>query len=668
MKKILLYSLICLTNLLPLQSQTSSSIKENFDDAEYFFNLEAYYDALSSYLKVYENGYKDNAYINYRVGICYLSTPDKKEKAISFLEKAASNVNSKAKEGSLKEKYAPIDALLFLGNAYRINKQYQKAIDTYSSLLQEIDAKDATMQAFIEQEIKACTKSMNNESFLRLKEEKVGNQFNKMDDSYDAMLSKDESSMVYMSSQKFYEAIFYVKKENGKWGLPENITPLVGSDGDMTVSWLSADGTKLLLAKDDKFNSDLYMSTNIEGIWTTARPLNSNVNTKFWESHGTMTADGKTLYFASNRKGRYGGMDIFKSEWNPVQKDWGAAINLGSTINTVLNEDKPFISPDGKRLYFCSQGHDNFGGYDIFYSDLKPDGTWTTPVNVGYPINTSDDELFFCPVQDGNTGYISKAADQSKHNIYRIEILPPLRYLEYNIKGILTARDGISIRYSDDFLVTLKDSTDKIIAKVSPKPNKEFFNIKTYNPKVKLSFDGSGYTADPIMLDFTKTDYPDTGICRFLLNPIVKGTTISVNKMFAIKVIFFDFNKFTLSDEAKKNLEVLSVNMKTKDGPIIQAIGHADDIGSEEYNMKLSRQRAKAIRSFLMQKGVPGKQIKIAAVGKNQPIAINKNADGTDNPEGRKLNRRAEFKILSTNCPLSVETIDVPANLKINKE
>ena len=247
------------------------------------------------------------------------------------------------------------------------------------------------------------------------------NSFNDEKSNFNPLISADGKSFAYMVSLKFYDAVMFSRLVNGKWTPPVNITPELQSDGDFYISCLSADGKLLFLSKDDHINSDIYVSSYDGNSWSKTVKLNKNINTKYWESHGFISEDGNQLIFASDRPGGFGGLDLYIS--HKVNGDWGPAVNLGPEINTQFNEDRPFLINNGKTLFFSSQGHENMGGYDLFRSDLQSNGLWSKPKNLGYPINTPDDDIFFMPVGDGKSGYYSKYKETGgfgKEDIYKI--------------------------------------------------------------------------------------------------------------------------------------------------------------------------------------------------------------------------------------------------------
>jgi Tol biopolymer transport system component len=184
---------------------------------------------------------------------------------------------------------------------------------------------------------------------------------------------------------------------------------------------LSSDGKQIFLSRDDNYNSDIYSSSYNSEKWSKTVKMNKNIDTKYWESHGFISEDGEQLIFASDRPGGFGGLDLYISR--KVNGDWGPAVNLGPEINTPFNEDRPFLINKAKTLFFSSQGHENIGGYDLFRSDIQSNGLWSKPKNLGYPLNTPDDNVFFMPVGDGRSGYYSvmkESAGYGKEDIYKL--------------------------------------------------------------------------------------------------------------------------------------------------------------------------------------------------------------------------------------------------------
>ena len=280
------------------------------------------------------------------------------------------------------------------------------------------------MLAYADQQITACNNARTAMEkpvyFIRTH---TGERINGTTSDYNPVVSQDEEVMIYMTSLKFYNAINMATKADGEWSAPVNITPQIQSDGDQHVNCLSLDGKEMYLNKEDNFNSDIYYSKFEDNQWIQSVPLGKQINTKYWESHASISPDGKELLLTSNRKDSYGGMDIYISTLND-NGEWSEPVNLGDTINTGLNEDNPFLSSNGKRMYFSSQAHYNIGGYDVFYADRQANGSWSSPVNLGYPLNTTDDDLFYMPLAEGKLAYqaIFDNENIGSRDIYRFEI------------------------------------------------------------------------------------------------------------------------------------------------------------------------------------------------------------------------------------------------------
>jgi hypothetical protein len=418
---------ICLIASIILSSaiiaQESKGLQDSFLEAEFFLLNEDYPDALNYYLQLSEK-LPENSNLAFRIGVCYLNIPGKKNLSVGFLESAVKNMSAKHKEGTISQTAAPYDALYELAKAYRINYMFDKARETYEKYSGTLLPDDRENLEFIKHEMEVCdlAKKLIAEP-VAFDEENMGPLFNDEKANFNPLISADGKSFAYMVSLKFYDAVMFSRLENGKWGGPVNITPDLQSDGDFYISCLSADGKQLYLSKDDDYNSDIFVSNFNGSNWSKTVKLDKNINTKYWESHGFVSESGNQLIFASDRPGGFGGLDLYISQ--KVKGVWGPAINLGPQINTQFNEDRPFLVNNGKTIIFSSQGHQGMGGYDLFSTDLQSNGLWNSPSNLGYPINTPDDNTFFMPVGNGKTGYYSifkEAGGFGKEDIFKISV------------------------------------------------------------------------------------------------------------------------------------------------------------------------------------------------------------------------------------------------------
>ncbi len=423
MNRVLISLLVFLLVNINLLSQNFKKDQETFLEAEYFLMFEDYIDALPFYLSLYKS-YPDNYNISYRIGLCYLGITDQKHLSIDYLEKAVLNSEASYREGSLRQESAPYTAWYYLGNAYRINYQFQKAKEAYKKYLETLMEDDIDNIRFIEHQINVCDNAKNlMDNPVKFEEENIGENFNDGYNNFNPVISSDGLYFAYMSSLKFYDAVFFSTRDRNRWSKPVNITPQLESDGDLYISCLADKGHTLYMSKDDDVQSDIYFSRYDGTRWSPAERLSDIINTVYWESHAFVTEDASIMVFSSDRPGGMGGLDLYISYKNS-SGEWGQPINLGPEINTPFNEDRVFLINNGNTLFFCSQGHYNMGGFDLFRSEKLQGNNWSKPKNLGYPLNTSDDDVFFMPVENGNSGYIPlhrKGKGYGKEDIYLIK-------------------------------------------------------------------------------------------------------------------------------------------------------------------------------------------------------------------------------------------------------
>jgi tetratricopeptide (TPR) repeat protein len=396
-----------------------SKVKETYQDGEDFFESEDYKEAIFYFLQIVQKGYI-TANLQFKIGTCYLNIPGQETKAIPYLEEAMKHISTKYKTKSLEEKMAPLHALFYLGNAYRIDNQLDKALKIYDRFYNNPGFDGNYNPDLVENEIEACKRAkLIQDAPVSVNFENLGEPINTPSSDTHPVISADETMLVYLTNLKLYNAVYVARKVDNTWLTPENINPQILSDGDFYPTAISSDGKELYLVKKDSLNSDIYVSNYSDGKWTPAKKLNKNINSSKQETYASITSDGKTLYFSSNRRESHGGFDIFRSS-RDANGDWGSAENLGKVINSKEDEVSPSISPDGKTLYFSSKGGYNMGGFDIFCSTFK-DNKWTEPVNVGYPVNTTNDNVGYQVVND-KTGYMSRIAKDGygEEDIYKI--------------------------------------------------------------------------------------------------------------------------------------------------------------------------------------------------------------------------------------------------------
>jgi len=419
----LLLILLFLILLLPFKVQgQQSKKKELYQEGEEFYQDEDFKEAIYYFLQLEQLG-TINANLKYKIGICYMNISGEEVKAIPYFEESAKHISLKYKSKGIEERQAPLQTLFYLGNVYRMDNQLSKALEMYSKLVNHPGFEGNFNLGIVETEIKACERAkIIQDAPVDVKWHNIGIPINSPSSETHVTVSGDETVLVYLTNLKFYNAVYFTRKSGDSWTIPENINPQIVSDGEFYPTALSYDGKDLYLVKKSTKNSDIFISHYLNGEWTVAKPLNKNINSNSDETSVTLTKDGNVMYFTSNRSGSRG-FDIYKSI-KGSDGEWGKAENAGKTINTKDDEATPSISPDGKILYFSSEGHYNMGGFDIFYAILQKDGKWSIPANIGYPINTTNDNIGFQTIGDGSTGYISRIAPDGlgKEDIYKVEI------------------------------------------------------------------------------------------------------------------------------------------------------------------------------------------------------------------------------------------------------
>jgi outer membrane protein OmpA-like peptidoglycan-associated protein/tetratricopeptide (TPR) repeat protein len=672
-----------------LQAQNVQFFKSNFPDKpkefreakNNFSQGNKYYDqgpgmymtALEYFLKA--QAFNPNcAELNYKIGKCYLGSIQKTN-AIEFLERSIEldpMVGATGKDIS--------DVQYLLGQAYHSNLDFDKAIDAlhaYRRLL--TPAQVAELGPVLDKRIANCEvgKELVKKP-VRVFIDNLGEVVNSRYREYSPLITADESTLFFTSRRPnttggkrdpndliYYEDIYISEKDvNGNWLPPQNPPkPLNGKKHDATVG-LSPDGQTLLVYKGSN-GGDIYESKLKGDKWTKPVRLPKTINTPHHESSATFSPDGRTLYFVSDRPDGYGGGDIWMSKKDKKGK-WGPAVNLGPSINSRESEEGVFMHPNGKTLYFSSRGHSSMGGYDIFKSTIEK-GIWSTPENLGYPINTADDDVFFSISASGIHGYYSsvKPGGFGDQDLYMITFLGDEKPLINNTEDNLLASVAApvsetviepTIEIKENQLTLLKGIVmDEVtllplgsVIELTDNDLNEIIasfesNSKTGRYLITLPSGknyGMAVKADGYLFHSENFNIPPTTSYRevnkdILMKKVAVGSTIVLNN------IFFDFDKSTIRPESHAELDRLLNLLTSMSSMKIEISGHTDNIGSSAYNKRLSEARAKAVVDYLIGKGIKSDRLTFVGHGFDLPIATN------DTEEGRQMNRRTEFKILS---------------------
>ncbi len=420
MKKNIYTLLFILTLSLGGYAQTALEVAK-LEVGETYIEQGKFKKAASTFKELLDKHPKSPVY-SFRYGYCLMNTESGRFNSITYFQNAIENIKN-----NTSEELSEMMIYFYLAEAYSLNYQFDMAISTYQEIKKKVTK--SSQKKEIDEKIKKA-KFANAMFFTprQLAVTKLG-VINSPYADHSPVITADESVIIFTSRRKgstgnektlsntYFEDVYIYDKREGIYAKPKNIGPPINSKLHEATCGLSVDGQEMFLYKStSEKDGNIYYSQLNGSTWSTPRKLGSNINSKKREVHASLSADGKFLYFSSNRKGGKGGRDIYVSEKRD-DKTWGPAKNLGKTINTELDEEGPYIHPDGKRLYFSSKGHPGMGGYDIFYSERQKDGSWGEPINMQFPLNTVDNDVFYVPSADGQRGYYSSQSG-GQSNIY----------------------------------------------------------------------------------------------------------------------------------------------------------------------------------------------------------------------------------------------------------
>jgi len=564
---------------------------------------------------------------------------------------------------SLRYLTAYADVLQRLGEPTKARPLVERALST----LKPTDPMYSKLQVTLQQ-LKNAEKYMAQP--LKIEIRNLGPQINSPYLDSKPVISADESILYFTSRRPgstgnmvapdglYYEDIYVSENRNGQWTPARNVgRPLNTTTHDACLA-LSADGQTLFLYRSEN-DGDIFQS-HLKGTrWLPPKNMGRPINSAYWDGSAWLSADERTLFFASDRPGGLGGRDIYMCRRLPNGK-WSAPINLGPPINTPYHEFGPFFHPDGKTLFYSSNGPNSMGGFDIFRTELRPDSTWAPPVNLGYPINTPGDETYFVLSASGLHGYYASERDDSYggQDIYLIDFstlqvtAQPTESKEEELNvssepaSALVFRPNLTlvtgIIYDSETQAPL-EATITIVDNVRAETlavltsnaatGKYLISLPAgKNYGIAVTAPGYAFHSENFIVEESmgyREVHKDIGLDRYKA-----GTNI------ILRNIFFDFDKATLRPESKVELErvytILTENPRMK----VRIAGHTDNIGSDEYNQRLSEARAKAVYDYLISRGISADRLSYIGYGKSRPI------DTNETSEGRQNNRRVELEII----------------------
>ena len=444
--------------------------------------------------------------------------------------------------------------------------------------------------------------------------------------------------IVQQENQPLKEQLMLAERDSTGWMQVEVFAPDWPINQQIGAVTFAADGNSMFFAAcgwpDGLGSCDIYFARKEDDAWQLPVNLGSAINSRFWESQPSLSADGKTLVFASNRAGGMGGSDIWQCELG-ADGQWNKPENLSKIINTEGNEMAPFLHPDGKTLYFSSTGQAGMGGADLFVSRIDSSGRWQTPVNLGFPINTASDEINLVVEAGGKTALLSALDDSLKtYDILAFELPEEhqpnsVTYIQMLVKALDTKKPLLA-----KIVLTNPISAEKHIEFKTNK-NGEAFVVIPAKEAYALQVSSEGF----LFYDNFIRPEPGTELQPAQIEVYLEA--VEVGKKVLLDNILFETNKAILLPEAKAGLTYLEQFLKKNPQLKIRLEGHTDNTGNLVSNQKLSLDRAAAVADFLAKHGVDPERLEIQGFGAKQPIADNETA------AGRSKNRRVEMHVIA---------------------
>jgi hypothetical protein len=634
--------LLALVCIQPLASQdyTSESKRaiRNFEKAREFFSQRQDEQAEEYLMKAVEI---DTAFVEawFMLAQIYL---DKQETALAadyYLNGVRANPDENA-AGYLK-----VAELKYQAGQYRQARQYLDIWRAHGFT----DDRSADLSATLEENIDFSIRAVSNP--VPFNPESIGEAVNTAQFEYWPSLSVDEQTIFFTvlgppnpelapGRLKLQEDFFFARKDGNRWVDREYLGPPVNTNTNEGAQSITADGKYIFFTSCNRPDGhgpmcDLYYAgINASGNWTDPVNLGNVVNTSYSEKHPSISADGRVLYFTSNRPGGKGDYDIWMTSWNG--DSWSAPVNLGDSINTPGTEQSPFIHPDQRSLYFSSDGWPGLGKGDVFVSRLDDEGNWSTPQNLGYPINTHNEEMGFVVNASGDKAYYStNRRDGTDTDIYTFdmpeEVRPlPVSYISgrvydaRNMKGLGALFQLTDLETGAIVMESVSDPVEGDYFVSLPSGSSYAFNVSLPG----YLFYSDHFEMDRVYgrMDPLRKDIP--------MEPIVQGKKIVLNN------VFFDTDSHQLQRSSMVELDKIYELLMRNPGVSVEISGHTDNTGSPGYNMELSEKRAAEVVHYLQQKGIDAARLTARGYGETAPVADN------TTEEGRALNRRTELKVL----------------------
>jgi outer membrane protein OmpA-like peptidoglycan-associated protein/tetratricopeptide (TPR) repeat protein len=658
-RKAYILSLVLLFSLQYLQAQDQDKVQSQqyYELAKEMIKATRAVDDARDLMVIAANFDTTNVKANFETGYMYITTINK-----DLAEKYFNRVYR-------QQPAYRFDLEYWIGRSYQYGLQFDKALDFYGRYKTRLEktstnysGKDKVSDKELARRIEEC---INGKEFVAqpkaLSINNLGSEINSEYDDYGPVVNSEETEIIFTTRRrdgntnenvsddnKPYEDIFISKKTGGKWEQAKNIGTSVNTRFNNSNLTLSPNGNTLFIYKDGVGEGDIFFSERQpDGSWTISKPLPGTINSPYRESSVSITNDESTIYFASERPGGLGVSDIYSAKKNS-KGSWSIIKNLGPSVNTDYEEDSPYIDYDGKTLYFSSMGRKGMGGHDLFKTTLIDAETnqWSEPENMGYPVNTPDDDVFitgtstpnrfyFASGRSGGFGYSDIYLVTDEVNKDEVKNEPVKKETQIH-KFILTVLDA-ETNQPIEAKVRMKGIDNSFVGGLNMVEGVfEFLIMSPISKDYIVRVEKDGYIFENLELTLGGTTEAETKEEKTIVLRKVKTGEVSI-----LRHVFFDTGKAILKDNSFDELEQLLLMLQYNTKLNVEISGHTDDVGSPELNMELSKKRALAVRNYLTSNGIEPKRVTAVGHGETRPIVSN-----DDEESGRAINRRVEFKVL----------------------
>lgn len=664
------------------QVATIFAQKDSVNIAEDLIYSENFNLAIDMYKKVilYE---PENPVYQFKLGFCYLHTRDKRDSSMVCFQKSL-NLHKKKHKRELNKS----EVKFYLARSYRVNYMFDSAI----VILEELQNKEKNRKflQLIDSELELAKNGAelvdNPEDIVII--QNLGSIINSEYSEHTPLFTADESTLIFTSRRKldeqsvklwdeeYDENIYISHKINDQWSKPKPISKNINTLEHEATIGISYDGTMLFIYKEEDGGA-IYFSEYKNNEWTVPEMFGNNINTKYRETHATISVDGKTLFFTSDRPGGFGELDIYTSYKNE-DDTWSEPQNMGEAINTRRDEEGPYIHHDNRTLYFSSKGHGGLGGYDILTSELQEDGLWTDAKNIGFPINSVDDDVFYYPTADGKRAYFSSLKNNGfgESDIYLMSI-PEAETTNICIfTAFLNICEG---ELPKSHIVIRNVNTNKYYTATEKDEKFIFVTEKGISYRITIEVDNDTIFDDTFIV---AEDAPNIQLYKnirldpdvpcnndTLITQIDSIENIEINELAYVEIenILFPYARAE-KIESNSVLDTLSNYLIQNKEAVIELGGYCDSKGRASYNFILGYKRAVVVQNYLLERGVPENQLIIASYGEENPITKNKTKENKWFTKSQAYNRRVEFKIIKQGeTSLVIWGADVPEKYKCEK-